>query len=277
MPVIAMTREMGSLGRDMALGLAEELGLAMVQHEVVDHVADKMHVGASSVNRFLEGDAGLLERWKLDRKSVSLFTAEEIFELAAKGNVVIRGWGAAHLLRPIAHVLSVRVCAPMAKRAEVMMDRIGIDDQAAARREIEKNDAAHTRTMTQLGHADWQNPLHYDLVINSAQVPVAAGVAMMKQLVRDPAFAETEESRSQLADLKLEAAIRATLKSHAGTKRLDSLFDVAIKPGSGEVVMTGMVDNDDISAETEELIRKIPGVKTVRNDLLIATRLRVGP
>lgn len=277
MPVIAMTREMGSLGRDIALVLAEELGLSLVQHEVVEHVADKMHVGASAVNRFLEGEAGLLERWNIDRKRVSLFTAEEIFDLAASGNVLIRGWGAAHLLRPVPHVLSVRICAPMADRTRTMMERIGIDDPDTARREIEKNDAAHTTTITQLGHADWQNPLHYDLVINTAHIPVSAGVNMIKQLVHDPAFAETDESRTLLTDMKLEAAIQAAVKSHAGTKLLDSLFDVTLKPGTGEVLMTGMVDNDTISHEAEQMIRQIPGVKSVRNDLLIATRLRVGP
>lgn len=277
MPVIAMTREMGTLGRDMALGLAEELGLTLVQHEVVEHVADKMHVGASAVNRFLEGEAGLLERWRMDRQRVSLFTAEEIFELASKGDVLIRGWGAAHLLRPISHVLSVRVCAPMTKRLHVMMERIGIQDPDTARREIEKNDGAHTRTMTQLGHADWQSPLHYDLVINTAQIPVVAGIAIIKQLIEDPAFAETDESSARLADLKLEAAIHAALKSHAGTKGLDTLFDVTLKPGNGEVVMTGMVDNDTVSHEAEQMISQIPGVKTVRNELVIANRIRVGP
>ncbi|MGI9509555.1 MAG: cytidylate kinase family protein [Geminicoccaceae bacterium] len=277
MPVIAMTREMGSLGRDMALGLAEELGLTLVQHEVVEHVADKMHVGASAVNRFLEGEAGLLERWRIDRKRVSLFTAEEIFELAFKGDVLIRGWGAAHLLRPVSHVLSVRVCAPMTKRIHIMMERIGIQDPDTARREIERNDAAHTKTMTELGHVDWQNPLHYDLVINAEQIPVIAGIATIKRLIEDPAFAETERSRDRLADLKLEAAIQAALKSHAETKGLDTLFDVALQPGTGEVVMTGMVDNDTVSHEAEQMIGQIPGVKTVRNELVIANRIRVGP
>ncbi len=54
MAVIAMTREMGSLGKDVAVGLADRLGLELIQHEIVQHVADKMHVGESVVNRFLE-------------------------------------------------------------------------------------------------------------------------------------------------------------------------------------------------------------------------------
>jgi len=196
MPVIAMTREMGSLGRDVALGVAEELGLQLVQHEVVEHVADKMQVGASAVDRFLEGEASFMERWRIDRQRVSLFTAEEIYDLASKGNVLIRGWGAAHLLGPVSHVLSVRVCAPMPKRVQVMQERIGIEDPEVARKEIEKNDAHHTMTMTQLGHGHWQDPLHYNLVLNSAQIPVAAGVTVIKQLVQEPAFAETDESRA---------------------------------------------------------------------------------
>lgn len=277
MPVIAMTREMGSTGRDMALKVAADLGLKLVQHEVVEHVADRMHVGASAVNRFLEGEAGLLERWNIDRKRVSLFTAEEIFELASKGNVLIRGWGATHLLRPVSHVLSIRVCAPMNKRIQVMMDRINIEDQGTIRREIEKNDAAHTTTMTQLGHGDWQNPLHYDLVINSSRISVDDGVEAIKQLLESPTFAETDESRARLNDMKLEAAIRATLKRHHVTKGLDTMFDVTLKPGSGEVLITGMVDNEHVSEQAERAIGDVPGVKTVRNQLLIANKLQVGP
>ena len=106
MPVIAMTREMGSTGRDMALKLAEDLGLKLVQHEVVEHVADRMHVGASAVNRFLEGEAGLLERWNIDRKRVSLFTAEEIFDLRLEGQCPHSRLGR-HASSPPGHPCSV--------------------------------------------------------------------------------------------------------------------------------------------------------------------------
>lgn len=43
-----------------------------------------------------------------------------------------------------------------------MMERIGIEDEKAAIREVEKNDAAHAKTMHHLFHADWQEPLLYD-------------------------------------------------------------------------------------------------------------------
>ena len=62
MPVIAMTREMGSLGKDVAAGLTDQLGLAVVHHELVEHhLAERLGVKESTVHRYLEGEASLLE------------------------------------------------------------------------------------------------------------------------------------------------------------------------------------------------------------------------
>lgn len=277
MAIIAMTREMGSLGKDIALGLSEELGLRLIQHEVVDHVANRMQLGSSAVNRFLEGKAGLLERWGIDEKSVSYHTADEIFEIASHDNVLIRGWGATYLLFPVVHVLCVRVCAPMQARVQVMMARLGLDDEHIARREIEMNDAAHSKAMAHLLHADWTNPLSYDLVINTAHVPTDTGVDIIKRLVSSPAFQPTEESRRKLEELKLNARIRAALKANPKTRTLDRLFEVTLSPDVGAVTVSGMVENDDLSAEAVRTVAAVPGVETVENKLLVATRMRYGP
>jgi hypothetical protein len=118
MAIIAMTREMATLGQDVAAGLGERLGLDIVHHELVaQDIAERAGMRESEVQRFLGGEASLLERWRVDRARVSRYTAEEILELAVKGNVLIRGWGATYLLRNVPHVLCVRICAPMADRA----------------------------------------------------------------------------------------------------------------------------------------------------------------
>jgi hypothetical protein len=63
-------------------------------------------------------------RWRMDRRRMRCCTAQEIFELAAKGNVLIRGWGPVYLLRSVQHVLSVRICATMEFREAVLMQRL---------------------------------------------------------------------------------------------------------------------------------------------------------
>src|SRR4051795_7460832 len=125
MPIIAITREMGSLGKDVARGLGEELGLPVIYHEVIDHLADRMRVRKSHVIRLLDGSANLLERLTADKTSLSIFTADEIVSLAlqTKG-AVIRGWGATHLLREVPHAVCVRVCAPFEVRKRRMMERL---------------------------------------------------------------------------------------------------------------------------------------------------------
>ena len=121
MPVIAITHEMGSLAKDVALELAQSMNLAVMRHEVVEHVAEKMHVHTSLINRLRGGKADLVERLTTDQERVAVYTAEEVFALASQGNVVMRGWGATCLLRPIAHVVCVRVTRSMDKRIEWLM------------------------------------------------------------------------------------------------------------------------------------------------------------
>ena len=96
--------------------LRNALGLQQVRHEVGDVVAGRMHVKKSLIRRIREGKAGKVEKWAADERTISIFTAEEVYDLALKGNVLIRGWGATLLLRSVPHIACVQVCAPMSLR-----------------------------------------------------------------------------------------------------------------------------------------------------------------
>ena len=94
MVTIAMTREMGTFGKDVAQGLADSLDLKVIHSELVEHdLAERLCVQESAVHHYLEGNASLLERWKIDKSKLSQYTAEEILEFAQAGNVNIRGLG----------------------------------------------------------------------------------------------------------------------------------------------------------------------------------------
>ena len=260
MAVIAMTREMGSLGKDVAAGLAEQMGLTVVHHELVEHhLAEKLGVQESTVHRYLEGEASLLERWKIDKHKLSRFTAEEILELAQKGNVIIRGWGATGVLRHIPHVLRVRVCADMGFRERVMTQRLGID-AAAARREIDRSDAAHGAIVRSFFGVDWQNPLIYHLVLNTGSVPIETCVTIVRLLAERPEFQEAEETRSVLADKLVESRVRAALGDAFATP-------VDIRVDKGKVTLTGTTMGP--IGNVEEVVRSVPGVTDVENRVMV--------
>ena len=123
MPVIAMTQEMGSLAKDVAMDLTAALNLSMVRHEVVDHVAGKMHVSTSLIKRLREGKAGLIERATTDRARVALFSSEEVFELA----LVVAAQALAE--HPVAE-------APVVALADRVVEREALD--RCARQAVEK-------------------------------------------------------------------------------------------------------------------------------------------
>lgn len=278
MTVIAMTREMGSLGRDVALQLADDLGLELVQHQMVGHVADKMHLQESSVNRFLEGKAGLLERWGIDEKELSYYTSEEILEVAAGDNVLIRGWGATYVLRTVPHVLCVRICSSEASRIDVLMKRIGIDDRVVARKEIRANDAAHGRTMSHLFHVvDWGDPLLFDVVLNTEQLSVATCVDTVKEILKQPVFTANEASHSLLADMSLEAHIKAALRADPVTSQSSPSFEVELEPGTGRVLLSGVVYDDKFAMSAEKLISQVPGVTNVDDQTRVLSHITIGP
>jgi cytidylate kinase len=269
MPVITMTRELGSRGKDVALALADELGLAIVHRELVEHqLAKRLDVGESAVHRYLEGKPSMFERLGLDRTDLSFCTAAEIFDLAAQGNVLIRGWGATHLLRAIPHIVGVRVCAPIDVRVKTLMERLGWDDVRRALNAIRENDAAHARTMHRLFDINWEDPLLYDLVLNTARVSIKDSADLIKYLVSQPTFEETAESHAKLVTLKVEAKIRSALRCNPITRDTGPSFGISLDPTTRKVTLTGAVAKDQFRHEVEQVVLAVPGVTQVDNQLV---------
>jgi cytidylate kinase len=267
MPVIAMTREMGSRGREVAQCLAKEIGLTLVVHELIEHdLAERLQVPASAVYHRFEGGATLRERWQIPSGRLARYTAEEILELAQKGNVLIRGWGACVLLRDVPHVVRVRVCAPMELRERSLMERRS-KDGGASRQEIERNDAAHKRTLQTAFGVDRENSLLYDLVLNTERLSVETCVKLVRELVESPEFRETDASRAILGDKVLEAHIRVRLGERfiAGM----GVSGIEATARGGMVVLKGVAIHTTLADEAGKIVGAIPGVRDVDNRMKI--------
>lgn len=265
MTVIATTRELGALGSEVAARVAGELGLEVVHDELVErNLAERLQLDESLLRRFLEGEVSLWERWKIDRRRVSQFTQAEILTLAQKGNVLIRGWGAAQLLRDVGHVICVRICAPMTFRTATIRRRLRLDDDAAAEREIERSDAAHERTVRPVYDADWRDPAAYALTLNTGHMSVEAAADLLVRLARRRRYEATPESRQRLEDKLLLARIRETLDA-AGAPGLG--LDIEVR--SGAVTVAGALVANENAERLIEAIRDVEGVRSVENEMHI--------
>lgn len=271
MPIVAMTREMGSLGKDVAAGVAEALKVPVVYHEIIDVLADKMRVRKSHVARLLDGQANLVERLTADKTSMSIFTAAEICAMAMSGpGAVFRGWGAVHILRDVPHVACVRVCAPFELRRRRIMERVKTENEGLVESEIRASDEAQTAIVRRNFHTDWTDASHYDLILNTERLTIPQCVDEVLRVVRSEAFAETEASRQALADLALSTRVRAALRSEPKTRGLQ----LTVSADRGRVTLSGVVSDADIASQAEKVAAQSPGVTALVNNLRSGSAIR---
>jgi len=267
MPLIAMNREMGSLGKDVAMGLEQVLGMKVRYHEMIDHLANRARIRKSHVISFLEGKQGLLERLTTDQLTLRILTADEILSIAESGEpVILRGWGASSLLKEVPH--AVRVCVSASRRTRVkrMMERLGTDDKVKVERLVDQNDEAERAVMRRHFHIDTRDINEYDVGYNTDRIPVERCVDEIAEIVKSAQFAETDESRARLRDLALEQHVRAALRTHGATQHCV----VRVKSNGGRIDLRGTVNYIEQSEACTDITARIKGVRVIENHLHIA-------
>ena len=190
--------------------------------------------------------------------------------------MLIRGWGATCVLREVSHVACIRVCAPLAMRARNVMDRIGLADREVARKEVRRNDAAYARRMQQLFHVDYRDPMLYDMVFNTGHVSVDACIGMIAATVACPENQPTPESTAKLEHMVTLAQVRSALRRNEITSRPTPSLTIELDPDSGGLLLSGVADDQAFKDEAERLAREVPGIVSVRNDLIVV-RSVMGP
>jgi cytidylate kinase len=267
MPLIAMNREMGSLGEEVARGLEQALGMKVRHHEIIDHLANRTRLRKSHVISFLEGRQGLLQRLTTDQLSLRILTADEIVTLAASGEpIILRGWGATSLLKDVPH--AVRVCVSASRRTRVkrMMERLDTGDQVQVERIVDQNDEAAQAVMRRHFHIDTRDINEYDMGFNTDRVAVGRCIDEVIKLVKSDEFAETDASRRALQDVATTHHVRAAIRTHSTTAHCK----VRVTAKEGHVRLEGVVDRIEQSEACSDIAKRLKGVRVVENHLNVA-------
>ena len=264
MPLVAMTREMGSLGKDVAAGLAARTNRKVVYQEIIEPLANKMRLRKSHVERFLEGKSGIWERLTTDKTSLSIFTADETFRFLRDGSTaVIRGWGAVHLLKDVPHVVRVRVCAPIETRIGRMMQRLATENRSTVESEIELSEEAHSAITRRHFGINWRDAEHYDLVLSTERLSVDECVEEIDGVMKRARFQETPQSVRMVEDLALEWSVRSALRRDARTADVS----ITVKGDNGVARLLGVVDTLEQAAAAAGVAATVEGVASVDNQL----------
>jgi cytidylate kinase len=255
------------------LELAAQMGLQSLQHEVGDHIAERLHLPRSLIRRLREGKAGFLEKFRADEDIEAVYTAEEVLTIASEGNAVIRGWGATCLLRPVPHIPCIRVTRSIENRVRWLMEHVDLDDAEAALQEIRRSDSAHAARMHERFGVTWGDPVLYDATLNTDRLSIESCVQQIRQLLTRPEFQETPDSRSRLANMTLEAHIRAALRGDPVTHDVR----VTIEANGSRVTLRGIVVSQTEREATERIVRGVPRVAEVDDQLKLMASSKMFP
>jgi cytidylate kinase len=175
MTVITLSRELGSRGDDVAVGVAARLGLRLIGRELINRAAADS--GAGEVALAELDELGLLgvkpsaESLKRYREKV----VEIIHAQATQGDALLVGRGGQIALSARRNVLHVRITAPVEARRAAVQARCGVSVEVAAAR-IAASDAARAGYHRRHFSAAWDDESLYDVVINMARLTVPMAV-----------------------------------------------------------------------------------------------------
>lgn len=270
MAVVTVSRQPGSLGDLLARSLAEHLGYRLVERQELARLAAAQLGPAGWVRaaELEERTPTFWERLTSERQRSLSALRRVVTDLAERDNVVIVGLGAGQLLPPLRQVRRVLVIAPDDWRLERLMES-GFEEapgplsREQARDLLRRRDQDAAGYVRYLFHFDWLDPRHWDLVINSARVPIAEAVRLLAAPIELGLLEPSAEDRQRLADLALASRVEAALLCEApvGVRRL------RVTAAGGTVRLEGEVTLDEEIAIVEETVRAIPGVRAVDNRL----------
>lgn len=175
MATITVSRQLGSLGTQIAHEIALRLSYRVVWREVINQAARK--AGAPEMALAEIDELGLLGICPSpnEQDAYHLAMRQVMNDLAAKGEIVIIGRAGQVILRERPDVLHVKIMAPAELRAERIAGAQSIPI-AAARAQVAASDATRREYLLHCFDARWDDPALYDLVINTRHLlPQDAG------------------------------------------------------------------------------------------------------
>jgi cytidylate kinase len=208
MPVITIRGQMGSGAPEIGHQVARLIQGDYVDRQVIAGVAEllkrpeaqveaKEQIPPQLLQRIIEPlrkaltrsgsiDSAYLRTWEEPLDDAKYLDALEsvIQGLALEGNIVLVGRGSQFILRNNQSVLHVLVIAPLEERLNRVMAQLKIDEDEARRR-IEDFDTSRRAFIQRFFQRDLEDPIYYDLVINTQYLTHEAAARLVVAAVTE--------------------------------------------------------------------------------------------
>jgi cytidylate kinase len=187
---IALSRQAGSRGAEIARAVGERLGWAVYDHELLDRIAQEKGLQRRLLDQLDERTVHWLQSaiasFANSGEALEITYVKTLLQLFATlgkaGHAIIVGRGAAYVL-PAATTLRVRVLAPLAVRVANIRRSRGLS-AAEAERWVLATDDARRRFVQSNFRTDTADVANYDLVVNSARLGTEAWAQIIAETAK---------------------------------------------------------------------------------------------
>ena len=198
--IITIGREFGSGGRELGKRLADHLGYAYYDKEIIDEIAHRTQLAQGYVKQIVEQKPGIYFPITTGRtlhaptadytvKQHTTVYAEQanvLREMAEKSNCIIVGRCADYILRE-SNPLRIFVYADMESKIKRCRQKAETDENLSDRelmRLIKKTDKNRSHYYTYYTGQKWGRHSNYDLCVNTSALPVKELAEALAGLVK---------------------------------------------------------------------------------------------
>jgi len=272
MSVITVSRQLRSLGTEIAQKLAEVLQYEFIDKEKIGKALASYGIPEPDLEKFDEKKPPLWDSLQIQRRKFLHFIQGVIYDFARKGKVIIVGRGGQVLLKDLPGVVHLRIIAPFDIRIRRIIEQSGGDEKQATRI-LRRNDRDSSGFIQSVFDVDWDEPSLYDLVINTQKLSVDTAVKMILESIQSPEIQKTgEKTEERLIDLALMQRVEAALLGVLGM----DIRHIIIQIERGIVTLRGAVSSAADKESCQQAISGLEGVKKIDNQLLVTEYYRFG-
>lgn len=273
MAVIAIARELASLGEEIARELGTITGYKLVDKEFLEKRLGDFGLGPDKREKYDEKKPGFWASLSQERDDYLHYLKTALFEEAKGGDCIVVGRGASIIFKGLPSLLTVKLVAPVAVRVQRVMKQFGADERHALQI-VEQSDHERSGFHKYFFAQDWNDPREYDLTICTARLDARAAAEQIDAARRALVDKAKEEAgRARVGELLLGQRVVTEV---VYAKRIPIHFLEANVEG-GRVVLHGVANTQAAIDSALAATRSISGVVEVESAIQVVQEFTVMP
>lgn len=267
MAIITLSRQIGSLGNDIAERVAAETGYKVISMFEIHKILSAYGHDYSQELRFLtaETEPEYFDQIYSTRSVYFNLLCSMIYNFASRDRVIIKGRGGYFLFQGNPYALNVRITAPVDTRvANLQALR---PDLNISREYINDKDEGQAGFLHYIFQEEISRSDLFDIIINTGRYHIEQASRMLVDSIR---FIEQENAIPQeyldsLSNLALAKRVEAYIH-----KENPSMTHITVSPISeGVIRLSGYLYSNSDKIEAEKYAAGETGVTSVVNDIIV--------